>query len=154
MITASLSCCPSWTLASPRPLRARKSSAAAPPSPNFRRQAVARGSRGCPLWILLSPPEGHCPCLSRGNLQRMVSRDPHTREIMGLILRGQAWCEQLKRIRHLVSWPGCSSVFSAALCLWGLGVSAHWGGTRAEQVSLRCKWSGSCPWLCGGSRLC
>lgn len=99
---------------------------------------------------------------SRGSLSLSFEREPstsgeqglHTREIMGLILRGQARCEQLKRIGRLVSWPGCSSVFSAALCSLGLGVSAHWRGTRDEQVALRCKGSGSRPWLRGGSHLC
>lgn len=101
---------------------------------------------------------------SRGSLSLSFEREPSTSGEQGPPHRGnngfnwaggQARCEQQKRIRRLVSWPGCSSsVFSAALCLLDLGVSAQWRGTRAEQVSLRCKGSGSCPWLWGGSRLC
>lgn len=80
-ITASPSSCPSWTRAPPRPSTARRSSAAAAPSPGCRRPAVARGSRGCLLSTLPSPPGGRCPCRSSGSLQRAVSEDPISWEV-------------------------------------------------------------------------
>lgn len=85
-ITASLSSCPSWTRAPLRPSTARRSSAAAAPSPGCRRPAVARGSRGCLLSTLPSPPGGRCPCRLSESLPRAVSEDPISWEVTRLMV--------------------------------------------------------------------
>lgn len=94
---ASPSCCLSWTPASLRPSRARKSSAAAPRSPSCPRPTAARGFQGCPPSTPPFPPEGRCPCPLSGSLRRAVSKDPtpwgRMSFIMGLGGRGQGvWC--------------------------------------------------------------
>lgn len=69
----SPSCCHSWTLGSPRPLKAPRSSAEVPQNASSRRPVAARGSRGCPPWTQPFPPEDHCHCHLSGKPRLAVS---------------------------------------------------------------------------------
>lgn len=77
MTAVSPSCCHSWTLGSPRLLKAPRSSAGAPQNASSHRPVVARGSRGCPPWTPPFPPEDHCHCHLSGKPRRAVSVCEH-----------------------------------------------------------------------------